>query len=162
LAEAASESAGALDRAVQQQKSRVVAESDKLGRLSQLQNEVNLRRDQYTKATQKVAELREEAAIADTGLTPLGPASTPKAATFPNKLLIIPGSVAMGFVLGVLLSLLLELLNRRVRGVEDLRGFDNPPVLAVIAAPPRPSRRGARSQRTAFAPPELSTTGVGG
>ena len=47
-------------------------------------------------------------------------ASTPKAATFPNYLLIVPGALLGGLLLGTLLAILMELLARRVRGVEDL------------------------------------------
>jgi uncharacterized protein involved in exopolysaccharide biosynthesis len=136
-ATAAVASAGAMDRAVQVIRSRVVGESDKLGRLAQLQDEVILRRDQFQKTSQRAAELRQEALAGDAGLTPLGPASTPSSPSFPNKLLIIPGSVGLGLVTGILLALIIELISRRVRGLEDLRGTQNLPVLAVIAGPPK-------------------------
>jgi uncharacterized protein involved in exopolysaccharide biosynthesis len=130
---AASANAGALERVVQQEKSRVLGESDKISKLSQLASQVSLLKDQYDKTEGRVADLREEAAIADTGLTPLGDAVTPKAPTFPNKLLIIPGSIALGLATGLLVALLAELFNRRVRGVEDLRGLVDAPLLAVVA-----------------------------
>ena len=136
VAAAANASAGALDRAVQAQKSRVVAMSDKLGRLSQLQNEVNIRKDQFIKTSARAAQFREEGAVGDSGLTPLGLAYVPKAPKFPNMLLIIPGSMGFGFVLGILISVLMELINRRVRGPEDLAGLADVPLLAVIGENP--------------------------
>lgn len=138
--QAAAAGVGALDRAVAAQKSRVIGQRDKLERLTQLQAEVDLRRDQFNKTAQRAAELRQEAAIADTGLTSLGSAVTPQDPKFPNKPLILVGSLALGGAMGVLLSLLIELFSRRVRSGEDLEGLVDVPLLAVIPAPPRPRR----------------------
>lgn len=143
-ASAASASASAVEAAVQSAKSRVLGESDKLARLSQLASQVNLLKDEYDKTSGRAADLRQEAAVADTGLTPLGNAATPQSPSFPNRMLIIPGSFALGLAAGVLVALLIELFNRRVRGVEDIRSLADTQLLAVIAAPPKtPGRRGA-------------------
>lgn len=131
---AAAASAHALDRAVSAQKSRVIAQRDKVERLMQLQSEVDLRREQFNKTAGRSAELRQQAAVADTGLTPLGSAITPQKPVFPNKPLIIGGSIALGGAIGLLVALLLELINRRVRGVEDLRALDAP-LLGVVTGP---------------------------
>jgi len=149
VANATAASSGAVERAVRTATARVVSESDKLTQLAQLQNEVNLRQEQFTKTSQQAAQFREEAAIPDTGLTPLANAVTPKAPVFPNMLLIIPGSVVFGLATGVLVALLTELFNRRVRGIEDLKNSVTPPLLAVIAGPPR-LPRGVRSRRLRF------------
>jgi uncharacterized protein involved in exopolysaccharide biosynthesis len=137
-ASAAVASAGAIDRAVQTASARVVAKSDKLANLAQLQNQVNVLKEQFTKTAEKAADFRQQAAIADTGLTPLSNAVTPKAPVFPNYWLIIPGSLALGLGTGVLVALLAELFNRRVRGVEDLKTALHVPLLAVVAPPPKP------------------------
>lgn len=133
---AASAGVGALDRAVSVQKARVIAQRDKIDKLSQLQAEVDLRRDQFSKTSARAAELRQEAAAADTGLTPLGGAVAPSSPKFPNKPLILLGSLGLGLALGVLVALLAELLGRRVRGVEDLEAAVGVPLLAVVAAEP--------------------------
>ena len=135
----ASASAGALERAVDQEKSRVLGESDKLSKLSQLASQVSVLKEEYDKTMGRVADLRQEAAVGDTGLTALGSAVTPKSPAFPNKLLIIPGSLALGLATGLLVALLAELFNRRVRGVEDLRGLAEAPLLTVVAGPTKTS-----------------------
>jgi uncharacterized protein involved in exopolysaccharide biosynthesis len=141
-ASAASASASAVEAAVQSAKSRVLGESDKLARLSQLASQVNLLKDEFDKTSARGADLRQEAAVADTGLTPLGNAATPRSPSFPNRMLIIPGAFALGLAAGVLVALLIELFNRRVRGVEDIRSLADTQLLAVIAAPPKaPGRR---------------------
>lgn len=137
---AASASAGALERAVQQEKSRVLGESDKLAKLSQLASSVNVLKDEYDKTEARVADLRQEAAVADTGLEPLGSAVAPQSPAFPNKLLIIPGALALGLAMGLLAALLAELFNRRVRGVEDLHDLEGAPLLTVVAGRTKTSR----------------------
>ena len=113
----------------------VVSKSDKLSKLKQLQEEVNLRRDIYNKTVAKAADLRQQAAIGDTGLTPLGAATVPAAPSFPNVPLIMFGSLGLGLVLGLSIALLIELLNRRVRGPEDLQTVLDAPLLAVVSVP---------------------------
>jgi uncharacterized protein involved in exopolysaccharide biosynthesis len=151
-ARAAGAGVGALDRAVAAQTSRVVAQREKIQHLTQLQQEVNLHRETMEKSLSRAAELRQEAAIADPGVTVLGEAVTPRHPSFPNKPLILGGGLVLGAGLGLLLSLILELLNRRVRGVEDLDHLIDAPLLAVIppqvetrqpaAAKPKAAQRG--------------------
>lgn len=129
---------GALDRAMASARSKVLGQSAELEHLRQLHGEVELRRDQYNKTAARAAELRQEAMIGDTGLTVLGPAAAPQKPKFPNKPLIVGGSLALGIASGVLAGLLLELLGRRVRGLEDLRSIEAP-VLAVV---PGAAKRG--------------------
>lgn len=146
LAGAASASSGgvaAVDRAVQQQKSRVIANREVVEKLRQLQAEVDLRRDQFQKTAQRAAELRREAAAADAQLTPLGNAATPRSPSFPNKPLILLGSLALGLGVGVGVGLLIELFARRVRSFEDLAAEIDAPVLAVITTTTRRSERKA-------------------
>lgn len=140
MAGAAGAASGALQREVAAQTARVIQKRDKIERLNQLQAEVNLRRDQYNKSMARVAELRQEASVADTGITTLAEAVMPQAPSFPNKPLILGGAVGFGFGLGVLLSLLLELFGRRVRSVEDMQASVDAPLLAVISGPPQPRR----------------------
>lgn len=130
--QAAGSNAGAIERAYEQQKSKVMAQRDKIDRLRQLQNEVDLRRDQYVKAVQRTAEFRLQSDVGDVGMTPIGDATAPLTPTFPNIPFIMIGAVGIGVTLGVVLALLLELLKRRVRSEEDLHAASGAPVLATI------------------------------
>ncbi|MGH7024044.1 MAG: GumC family protein [Caulobacteraceae bacterium] len=142
LAGIAASNSEALNSQLAAQKARVVAESDKIGKLNQLQATVDLRRDVFNKTSSLAAQQQEEALTVESGLTPLASASVPKDPAFPNLLLIFPGAFALGLALGALTALLMELLARRVRGVEDLAGSLDVPVLGLIAAPPKARRRG--------------------
>lgn len=135
-ASAASAAAGSgrvdLNRAVSDQTARVIANRDKIAKLTQLQQDVNLHQSLMAKAQARSAELRQEGAVADAGITVLSEAFPPKSPSFPNKPLILGGGFGLGAGIGLLLSLLAELLRRRVRGVEDLQNAFDIPVLAVI------------------------------
>ena len=93
------------------------------------------------KTSERAAQYRQEALLTEVGLRPIGPASTPKSAAFPNYLLIVPGSILLGGGLGVMVALLMELLSRRVRGVEDLESLKDLPVVGVIGSPVDPKKR---------------------
>jgi uncharacterized protein involved in exopolysaccharide biosynthesis len=141
--------AAALSHAVADQTSRVIANRAKIEHLTQLQGEVNLHREQMEKSLARAVSLRQEAAVADPGITVLSEAVTPNSPAFPKKGLILGGAVALGGAAGLLLSLILEFLFRRVRGVEDLEGAVGVPLLAVIA-PFTPSQGGSLRGTTRF------------
>lgn len=132
MAGAARASIAELDRAYEAQKARVMSMRDKLDRLAQLQREVELRRDQYEKAAARAGDFRLQSDVVDTGLTILGSAVAPTKPDFPNVPLITFGAMAFGLALGTLLALLIEMLGRRVRSIDDLEDAIGAPVLAVI------------------------------
>ncbi len=133
---AMSDTAGAVARAVDQQTTKVIANREKIEQLTQLQTVVNLHRAQMEKALARAAELRQEATVADSGIAVLSEAVTPRKPAFPNKPLIMGGAIGLGAGVGLLLSLILELARRRVRGVEDLENAVDVPLLAVISTAP--------------------------
>lgn len=134
-ARSASAGASAVNQAYQAQRSRVVGQRENLEQLRRIQSEVDVRRDQYTKTAGRAAELRQQAEVSDTGLTLLGSAVAPNRSVSPNRPLILGGALGFGLAFGLLLALLLELMNRRVRGVEDMAGIVEVPLLAVITSP---------------------------
>lgn len=121
-----------IQNAFEAQKARVLAQSDKVDHLNQMQQDINVLRDQYQKLAQKAQELRGEAQMNQTNLVPLGNTAMPDKPVWPNKPLIIFGSIALGAVLGVLLALLVELTTRRVRSDEDLEYAVDAPVFAIV------------------------------
>jgi uncharacterized protein involved in exopolysaccharide biosynthesis len=141
LAGIAAANSDVVNRQIAQQRARVVGESDKIGKLNQLQAVVDTRHAVFDKSTALAAQQSEEALTVESGLTPLASASVPRSPAFPNPWLIIPGGLAIGFGLGVLTALLMEMLARRVRGVEDLIGSLDVPVLGLIAGPQRAAGR---------------------
>ena len=140
---AASASSGSARRALETQKARVIANRDNIAKLRQLQDEVDLRRDQYQKAAARGAELRLQGAAPETGLTLLGSSVADEKPAFPKIPLILIGALFFGIVLGTLAALLTELLSRRVRSVRDLEhAAVDVPLLAVIGPEPKVGRPG--------------------
>ena len=73
-----------------------------------------------------------EAATTNAGISDMGPTTGSTTPSFPNRTLIIGMAAASGLALGILLALLVELLNRRVRSTDDLEVAAGAPVLAVV------------------------------
>lgn len=128
----------AIESAFERQKAKVLGQSEKLDRLRQLQSEIDLRKDQYQKATQRVADYRLQSNVDDTGIMPLADAVIPTMPSFPNIPAIVGGSLAIGMGLGILLALLTELLARRVRSGDDLSYASGAPVLATLGVSRKP------------------------
>ncbi|MBV8683433.1 MAG: hypothetical protein JO111_11195 [Caulobacteraceae bacterium] len=142
-----------VNRQIAAQKEKVLAKSPQIAHLQTLQQDVDLRRNQYETAAAKFAVLRVQADQTNAAaLTPL-PTPAPSSPLFPNWLLEIPGSIVLGLLVGVLGSMLLELLNRKVRSVEELDHVLESPVVGVVGAPRAATgdRRAGR-RRTARSP----------
>ncbi len=128
-----SEAAGAgMSARVAAAKAAVIGNRDKLARLTVLQSEVDIRKEQYDKTLAREADFRQQAAVVDPGVSALGTAFVPDQPSFPNRPLIIGGSLGLGLVFGLLIALLVELLDRKVRSPEDLTAALGLPVLAVL------------------------------
>ncbi len=130
-----------LESEYEAQRAKVFAMKEKLDKLGQLTGEVSLRRQQYEQAAKRTGELQLESNVADSGLVVLGDAIVSPDPTFPNWPLILALALGIGLAAGVLTALLVELLNRRVRGAEDLAFAARVPVLAVIADHQQPEWR---------------------
>jgi uncharacterized protein involved in exopolysaccharide biosynthesis len=140
-------SKGEIEAAYQRQKARVLAQSDKLDRLNQMQADIAVKRDQYQKLASKAEEMKAIAQLGDTNLEPLGNTTLPDKPVWPNKPLVIALSIGLGLVLGVLLALLVELFARRVRSEDDLEYATGVPVLATVGRPRPENSLGARLLR---------------
>ena len=128
------------------QKQKVLEMQPILNQLAQLQREVLLRQTQYDSAAAKSAALKFEANAAESGIVPIGEAIGSTTPAFPNMPLIGGAALAVGLGLGLLTALIAEMLQRRVRGREDLAHAARAPVLAVISSP-RPGRPGGAIRR---------------
>ena len=115
---------------------KVLAQRGKADEARRLSVEVAVLRDQYQKASTRMAELEQQSQSIESGLSLLGASTAPDKPSFPNWPLIIFGSLGLGLLLGILAALLAELLARRVRSAADLK-FGDLPVLGEMAVPAR-------------------------
>jgi uncharacterized protein involved in exopolysaccharide biosynthesis len=126
------------------QREKVLSQRGKLAEAKQLQNDVAVLRAQLNDTQIKGAKEEQEAQSVDAGLTLLGSATPPDEAIFPKTIPVMLAAVVLGAGLGVLLALLFELLNRRVRGPEDIM-IEGVPLVGVIqgrATAPKPKLLG--------------------
>ncbi|MCW6532767.1 MULTISPECIES: GumC family protein [Sphingomonas] len=123
-----------------EQQRKVLAQRGKVAEAQQLAADVTVLRDQYAKTVQKAADEQQKSESTITGLTLLGNATEPTSPIFPKWPLVIAGSLGLGFLFGLLLSMLVELLARRVRGPEDLN-IAGVPVVGIMASNAPPTRR---------------------
>jgi capsular polysaccharide biosynthesis protein len=119
---------------------KVLAQRGKVDEARKLAVDVSVLRDQYQKTLAKAADLDQQAASTDSGLTLLGNATAPQTAIWPRWPLILFGSAALGLAIGTLAALLIELMRPRVRGTEDL-DFPDVPVIGIMNPPLRTRRR---------------------
>lgn len=143
-------SAESMYRAQQQ---KVLSQRGKVAEARQLATDIVLLRDQFAKTAGRAAELQRQAASTETGLTLLGSAVAPSVPAFPNKRLMLLGSLALGMGLGIVLSIFLELLRRRVRATDDLR-LAGVPVIGALS-PHATHETGMRRIASAFGLPHL-------
>jgi polysaccharide biosynthesis transport protein len=138
---------GAIEAAFARQKAKVLGQSDKLDKLRQLQGEIDLRKDQYLKATQSVANFRLQSNVDDTGIMSLADAVVPSLPSFPDIPIIMGGAIAVGLGLGVMLALLTELMARRVRSADDLSYASGAPNFAIVGVSRKPDSMAAKVVR---------------
>ena len=124
----------------QEQQQKVLARRDKVNEAQSLGVDVAVLRDQFNKAAARAAELQQQASSTESGITLLGSAVAPSRPTFPNIPLIIFGSLGMGLALGIMTALVVELLSRRIRGIDDLE-YVGVPVIGVMSRDRNATRR---------------------
>jgi uncharacterized protein involved in exopolysaccharide biosynthesis len=120
--------------AIEVQKNKVLSQRPTMLQLRLMQDEIDGRRQELTALNTKILQLRQLTALQEPGLTALGPAESKPDPVFPNPWLILGGSGFLGLVIGGMLALLIELLNRRVRNARDLESSVGATLLGVIPA----------------------------
>lgn len=140
-ATAASRASGGGGVSIASQQAKVIASRDKIDVLRGMQAQIDALRDLYSKTMVRANDLKQEADSLESGITPMGTAVAPDKPVSPNLPLILLGSLVAGIGLGLLTALLLELLNRRVRGIDDLRSVSVPFLGVIGGSTAAPSRQ---------------------
>jgi uncharacterized protein involved in exopolysaccharide biosynthesis len=128
------------------QQAKVLEQRGKVAEARQLAVSANVLREQVAAAAKRTVELQQESQSTETGMSFLGNAVAPKAPSFPKIPLIMLGSIALGLGLGIALAVLVELLNRKVRGPADL-SLPGIPLLGMASLQPFPQPKPSLSER---------------
>ena len=123
-----------LIEAMEGQKKRVLELNRQRDQISVLKRDVEAAQRNFEGVSQRSALTRLESLSVQTNIATLNPASVPTEPNRPRILLNMLISVFLGTLLGVGIALMLELVNRRVRSVEDLVEAIELPVLATISS----------------------------
>ena len=112
------------------QTARILAQRNALDGASRIASEISVLAQHGRIITARAADIQQELASDYTGLEAVGPVELPTAPISPRMKIIAVLALAIGLVLGVQISVLIELLNRRVRGTDDLSDLDVPVLVA--------------------------------
>ncbi|HTT40615.1 MAG TPA: chain length determinant protein EpsF [Burkholderiales bacterium] len=121
-----------LREAVAEQKARVLRLSEGRDEMAVLLKEVDSAQKAYDAASQRFTQTSFESQTSQTNISILNRAIAPLEPSFPKPILNCALGLVFGTLLGLGLALLREVLDKRVRSLEDLvTGFDFP-VLAAL------------------------------
>jgi succinoglycan biosynthesis transport protein ExoP len=129
------------------QKSLIAVQAQR-DRLTQLQREVGFRADELSarQRTAEQAKLKSKLTFSD--MTVLDKASPPVDPAFPKPFVVMPVGIAAGLGLGLILALLAEAADRRVRFPIDLEHAAPAPFLGALASAGRAKPRIGASRRS--------------
>lgn len=145
-----------LQQAVAAQRARVIATNKQRGELTVLQREVESAQKAFETVSASAAQSRLQSMTTQNNVIFLGSAVEPLEKSGPTgKQAVLIAGVG-GLLMGIAIAFLLELVNRRVRSVDDLSMITHLPILATVPATPaalRPLRLAHDSpRRLALAP----------
>ena len=125
----------------------MIAVQGQRSRLGELQRDVIFRSEQLNARERAAAEAKLKSKLTFSDMTVLDKATPPIEPAFPKPLVVIPVGIAAGLVLGLLLALLAEATDRRVRFPVDLEYAASAPFLGSLDAVRRARARVGASRR---------------
>lgn len=132
--------------ALAKQKSRVLELKQERDEMAVLQRSVENAQLIYDAALQRASTTRLESETRQTDIGILNPAVPPLKPSSPRTQLNFLIALIFGLIIGTGLAMLVEIMNRKVRTVEDIPGLLDIPVLAALGEKPR---RGSLRRLTA-------------
>ncbi|KAA3652751.1 MAG: chain length determinant protein EpsF [Proteobacteria bacterium] len=123
-----------IEAALDAQKQKILDLKAERDQIAVFQRDVENAQRAYDLVTQRLAQTSLESQTQQTNVVVLSPAVAPLKPSSPKVLLNTALAVFLGMLLGVGAALLLELMDQRVRGAEDLALLDGVPLLGTIPA----------------------------
>ncbi|KAF0117611.1 MAG: chain length determinant protein [Rhodospirillaceae bacterium] len=102
------------------QSQHMIDQQEQRDQLVKLSREVDFRQAQLDSAANRAEALRMQGQISFVNVVPLDQAAPPTKPVFPRKRVILPLAAGFGLALGVVLALLIEIFDRRIRTPADL------------------------------------------
>jgi succinoglycan biosynthesis transport protein ExoP len=140
-----------LEAQQQQAQKSLIEVQAKRDRLSQLQRNVRFRADQLKARENAAAAAKLKSKLTFSAMTVLDKASPPVVPAFPKPFVALPVAISAGLALGLILALLKEAADRRIRFPVDLEYSAAGPFLGVLERA-RPSRPRFGASRRSLGP----------
>ena len=110
----------------------LIATQAQRDRLGELERDLAFRVDQLNTRQKMAAQARLQSKLTFANISVLDRAVPPIEPSFPKPLIVVPVGIAAGLALGLLLALIAEATDRRVRFPADLEFAASRPVLGVV------------------------------
>ena len=130
------------------QLSKVIAIQEQREQLAMLGRDLEVKQERYVSAMRASAAARLQGQLSFSNITILDKAVVPVSPSFPKPAQVIPAAIAAGLGLGVIIALIAEALNRKIRVARDLEFAAQAPMLGVLL-----SSKAARPRGRAWALP---------
>ena len=121
-------------RQAEAQKEAIAAQARR-DRVGMLQRDVAFRLEQLNERERAAAQAKLQSKLTFANIAVLDKATPPLSPAFPKRSQVIMVALGAGFVLGIILALLAEMLDRRIRVPLDLEFSASGPMLGVIRGP---------------------------
>ncbi len=118
-----------LEKAREGEMKRMIDVQAKREQIASLTRDVEFRQGEVDNASKAAAQARLQSQLSFSNIAIIDKATPPTTASFPKPILVAVGSVGLGLALGLILALIAEALDRRVRYVSDLDFAASVPVL---------------------------------
>ncbi len=110
----------------------LIAAQAQRNRLGELEHDVGFRLEELNAREKMAEQARLQSKLTFADIAVLDKAAPPIEPAFPKPLIVIPVAVGAGLVLGLILALLAEMTDRRVRSPSDLTFATSAPMLGVL------------------------------
>jgi uncharacterized protein involved in exopolysaccharide biosynthesis len=131
---------------------KMISVQEQRDRMNTLSREVEVRQDQFDSALKVAAQARLQSRLSFSNISVLDAATPPTSPSFPKPLFLIAGGLGLGLVLGLILALLAEAFDRRVRCTSDLEFAGSTHVLGTLPWAALPVQRKRRRPIAGFLP----------
>lgn len=128
-----------LAAAIAAQKKKVLAMRQARDELAALQRDVDFAQKAYETVSQRRMQSRLQSQFPQTNVSLLNAASAPATPSFPNLPVNLALAVVLGAFLGVTAAFMVEMIDRRIRSVDDVAEVLQMPVLGAIPRRARPA-----------------------
>lgn len=134
-----------LEKSRADQLQRMISVQAQRDELTGLQREVEARQEQVDNATKVAGQARLQSRLSFANISVLDNATPPGSPAFPKLFVVMALAIGAGGALGVILALLAEAFDRRIRVASDLEYAAGAPLLGTLLNTLPPRRRLSRA-----------------